>query len=103
MNDYSKDKDISYLNSTIMLKDVSDQSPEQTFKNVILKINDLIKTKYSLVKKEENKINNQLVKNFIDIKRSAGQLNNNIKQQTYKLKIQSRVKKLNLKNYTMKK
>jgi hypothetical protein len=86
MNDYSKDKDISYLNSTIMLKDVSDQSPEQTFKNAILKINDLIKTKYSLVKKEENKINNQVVKNFIDIKRSAGQLNNNIKQQTLQIK-----------------
>ena len=86
MNDYSKDKDISYLNSTIMLKDVSDQSPEQTFKNVILKINDLIKTKYSLVKKEENKINNQVLKNFIDIKRSAGQLNNNIKQQTLQIK-----------------
>ena len=86
MNDYSKDKDIFYLNSTMMLKDVSDQSPEQTFKNAILKINDLIKTKYSLVKKEENKINNQLVKNFIDIKRSAGQLNNNIKQQTLQIK-----------------
>ena len=86
MNDYSKDKDISYLNSTIMLRDVSDQSPEQTFKNAILKINDLIKTKYSLVKKEENKINNQVVKNFIDIKRSAGQLNNNIKQQTLQIK-----------------
>ena len=86
MNDYSKDKDISYLNSTMMLKDVSDQSPEQTFKNAILKINDLIKTKYSLVKKEENKINNQVVKNFIDIKRFAGQLNNNIKQQTLQIK-----------------
>jgi len=69
-----------------MLKDVSDQSPEQTFKNAILKINDLIKTKYSLVKKEENKINNQVVKNFIDIKRFAGQLNNNIKQQTLQIK-----------------
>ena len=86
MNDYSKDKDIFYLNSTMMLKDVSDQSPEQTFKNAILKINDLIKTKYSLVKKEENKINNQVVKNFIDIKRFAGQLNNNIKQQTLQIK-----------------
>jgi len=86
MNDYNKDTHISYLNSPLTLRDVSDQSPEQTFKNAILKINDLIKTKYSLVKKEENKINNQLVKNFIDIKRSAGQLNNNIKQQTLQIK-----------------
>ena len=86
MNDYNKDTHISYLNSPLTLRDVSDQSPEQTFKNAILKINDLIKTKYFLVKKEENKINNQLVKNFIDIKRSAGQLNNNIKQQTLQIK-----------------
>ena len=86
MNDYNKDTDISDLNLTLISKDVSDQSPEQTFKNAILKINDLIKTKYSLVKKEENKINNQVVKNFIDIKRSAGQLNNNIKQQTLQIK-----------------
>jgi|LWDU01.1.fsa_nt_gi hypothetical protein len=86
MNDYNKDTHISYLNSPLTLRDVSDQSSEQTFKNAILKINDLIKTKYSLVKKEENKINNQLVKNFIDIKRSAGQLNNNIKQQTLQIK-----------------
>ena len=86
MNDYNKDTHISDLNSPLTLRDVSDQSPEQTFKNAILKINDLIKTKYSLVKKEENKINNQLVKNFIDIKRSAGQLNNNIKQQTLQIK-----------------
>ena len=86
MNDYNKDTHISYLNSPLTLRDVSDQSPEQTFKNAILKINDLIKTKYSLVKKEENKINNQVVKNFIDIKRSAGQLNNNIKQQTLQIK-----------------
>ena len=86
MNDYNKDTHISYLNSPLTLRDVSDQSPEQTFKNAILKINDLIKTKYSLVKKEENKINNQLVKNFIDLKKSAGQLNNNIKQQTLQIK-----------------
>jgi hypothetical protein len=86
MNDYNKDTHISYLNSPLTLRDVSDQSPEQTFKNAILKINDLIKTKYSLVKKEENKINNQVVKNFIDIKRFAGQLNNNIKQQTLQIK-----------------
>ena len=86
MNDYSKDTDISDLNSPLISKDFSDQSREQTFKNTILKINDLIKTKYSLVKKEENKINNQVVKNFIDIKRSAGQLNNNIKQQTLQIK-----------------
>ena len=46
MNDYNKDTDISDLNSNLILKDVSDQSPEQTFKNAILKINDLIKTKY---------------------------------------------------------
>ena len=86
MNDYNKDTHISDLNSPLTLRDVSDQSPEQTFKNAILKINDLIKTKYSLVKKEENKINNQVVKNFIDIKRSAVQLNNNIKQQTLQIK-----------------
>ena len=59
MNDYSKDTDISDLNSPLISKDLSDQSPEQTFKNAILKINDLIKTKYSLVKKEENQTNNQ--------------------------------------------
>ena len=46
----------------------------------------LIKTKYSLVKKEENQINNKVVKNFIDIKRSAGQLNKSIKQQTLQVK-----------------
>ena len=86
MNDYSKDKDISDLNSPLILKDVSDQNAEQTFKNAILKINKLIKTKYSLVKKEENQINNKVVKNFIDIKRSAGQLNNNIKEQTLQIK-----------------
>ena len=86
MNDYNKDTHISDLNSPLTLRDVSDQSPEQTFKNAILKINDLIKTKYSLVKKEENQINNKVVKNFIDIKRSAGQLNNNIKQQTLQIK-----------------
>ena len=86
MNDYNKDTHISDLNSPLTLRDVSDQSPEQTFKNAILKINDLIKTKYSLVKKEENQITNQVVKNFIDIKRSAGQLNNNIKQQTLQIK-----------------
>ena len=86
MNDYSKDTDISDINSTLISKDVSDQNPEQIFKNAILKINDLIKTKYSLAKKEENRINNQVVKNFIDIKRSAGQLNNNIKQQTLQIK-----------------
>ena len=86
MNDYNKDTHIYDLNSPLTLRDVSDQSLEQTFKNAILKINDLIKTKYSLVKKEENKINNQVVKNFIDIKRSAGQLNNNIKQQTLQIK-----------------
>ena len=97
MNDYNKDTHISYLNSPLTLRDVSDQSPEQTFKNAILKINDLIKTKYSLVKKEENKINNQVVKNFIDIKRSAGQLNNNIKQQTLQIKnsIESQKSELN--------
>ena len=86
MNDYNKDTHISDLNSPLTLRDVSDQSPEQTFKNAILKINDLIKTKYSLVKKEENQIKNKVVKNFIDIKRSAGQLNNNIKQQTLQIK-----------------
>ena len=86
MNDYNKDTHIYDLNSPLTLRDASAQSPEQTFKNAILKINDLIKTKYSLVKKEENKINNQVVKNFIDLKRSAGQLNNNIKQQTLQIK-----------------
>ena len=86
MNDYSKETDNSDLNSTLSSKDVTDQSPEQTFKNAILKINNLIKTKYSLVKKEENQIKNKVVKNFIDIKRSADQLNNNIKQQTLEIK-----------------
>ena len=86
MNDYSKDTDNSDLNSPLILKDVSDQNAEQTFKNAILKINKLIKTKYSLVKKEENQTNNKVVKNFIDIKRSAGQLNKSIKQQTLQVK-----------------
>ena len=86
MNDYSKDTDISDLNSPLILKDGSDQNAQQTFKNAILKINKLIKTKYSLVKKEENQTNNKVVKNFIDIKRSADQLNKNIKQQTLQVK-----------------
>ena len=86
MNDYSKDTDISDLNSPLILKDVADQNAEKTFKNAILKINKLIKTKYSLVKKEENQTNNKVVKNFIDIKRSADQLNKNIKQQTLQVK-----------------
>ena len=98
MNDYKKDTDISNLNSTLILKNVSDESQEQTSKNEILKINDLIKTKYFLVKKEENQINNKVVKNFIDIKRSAlNQLNNNIKQQTLQIKnsIESQKSELN--------
>ena len=86
MNDYSKDTDNSDLNSPLILKDVADQNAEKTFKNAILKINKLIKTKYSLVKKEENQTNNKVVKNFIDIKRSAGQLNKSIKQQTLQVK-----------------
>ena len=86
MNDYSKDTDNSDLNSPLILKDVADQNAEKTFKNAILKINKLIKTKYSLVKKEENQINNKVVKNFIDIKRSACQLNKSIKQQTLQVK-----------------
>ena len=103
MNDYSKDTDNSDLNSPLILKDVADQNAEKTFKNAILKINKLIKTKYSLVKKEENQTNNKVVKNFIDIKRSAGQLIKVLNNKLYKLKIQSRVKKMNLKNYMMKK
>jgi len=98
MNDYTKDTDISDLNSTLILKNASDQSQEQTSKKEILKINDLIKTKYFLVKKEENLINNKVVKNFIDIKRSAlDQLNNNIKQQTLQIKnsIESQKTELN--------
>ena len=98
MNDYKKDTDISDLNSTLILKNASDQRQEQTSKNEILKINDLIKTKYFLVKKEENQINNKVVKNFIDIKRSAlDQLNNNIKQQTLQIKnsIESQKSELN--------
>jgi len=98
MNDYKKDSDISDLNSTLILKNASDQSQKQTSKNEILKINDLIKTKYFLVKKEENQINNKVVKNFIDIKRSAlDQLNNNIKQQTLQIKnsIESQKSELN--------
>ena len=87
MNDYTKDTDTSDLNSTLILKNASDQSQEQTSKKEILKINDLIKTKYFLVKKEEGQINHKVVKNFIDIKRSAlDQLNNNIKQQTLQIK-----------------
>ena len=98
MNDYKKDTDISDLNSTLILKNASDQRQEQTSKNEILKINDLIKTKYFLVKKEENQINTKVVKNFIDIKRSAlDQLNNNIKQQTLQIKnsIESQKTELN--------
>ena len=80
MNDYSKDEDFSDINSTSILKDTYDQSSEQKFLNEILKINNLIKVKYSLDKKGKKENNNQVVKNFLDIKRSAGQLYNNIKQ-----------------------
>ena len=50
MNDYSKDEDFSDINSTSILKDTYDQSSEQKFLNEILKINTLIKVKYSLDK-----------------------------------------------------
>lgn len=52
--------------------------------NEILKINQLIKEKYSQKKKDNE--DNQATKKFISIKRSANQLNESIKQETQQIK-----------------
>jgi len=85
MNDDNKETDISDLNSKLILNDTSDQSSKTKLNNEILKINNLIKIKYFLIKKNENRINNKIEKNFIDIKKSALQLNNNIKEKTFQI------------------
>ena len=85
MSDDNKETDISDLNSKLILNDTSDQSSKTKLNNEILKINNLIKIKYFLIKKNENRINNKIEKNFIDIKKSALQLNNNIKEQTFQI------------------
>ena len=85
MNDDNKETDISDLNSKLILNDASDQSSKTKLNNEILKINNLIKIKYFLIKKNENRINNKIEKNFIDIKKSALQLNNNIKEKTFQI------------------
>ena len=85
MSDDNKETDISDLNSKLILNDTSDQSSKTKLNNEILKINNLIKIKYFLIKKNENRINNKIEKNFIDIKKSALQLNNNIKEKTFQI------------------
>ena len=52
--------------------------------NEILKINQLIKEKYSQKKKDNE--DNQVTKKFIGIKKSANQLNESIKQETQQIK-----------------
>ena len=56
MNDYNKDTHISDLNSPLTLSDVSDQSPEQTFKNAILKLTTLLKQNILLLKRKKIKL-----------------------------------------------
>jgi len=85
MSDDNKETDISDLNSKLILNDTSDQSSKTKLNNEILKINNLIKIKYFLIKKNENRINNKIEKNFINIKKSALQLNNNIKEKTFQI------------------
>ena len=97
MSDESNKAVTSDLNSILTLTEATDGISNIELNNEMLKINNLIKSKYYLTKKNIYFNNKNEEKKFIDIKNSTFELNNNIKNKTFQLtsSIESQKNKLN--------
>ena len=97
MND--KERDILDLSSTLVLRDEVNNIKPNDKKNEILKINNLVKTRYLLKRKTvESVITKDIDKNFIEIKNTAQKINDDIRDQTLQIKNSIKNQKKELKS-----